>query len=89
MGSSWVVGKESDKMIDDMIDGIKIMQIKRLKEWEQKNPSYLIDDSLLSKWQCMVDKILGYGLNIGRTNKLIKKKLSCMIDIKSAMMNYD
>ena len=88
-GEKWEMGEKSDKMIDDMINGMKIIQIKRLKEWEQKNPSYLTDDGLLSKWQCIVDKILGYGLNIDRSNNAIKKKLASITLIKNAIKDYD
>ena len=88
--------KEEDKWEKDManakinktIEDITIKQIKRIKEWERKNPDYLKDERLLQEWHRMIQQITGSGNDdeLERSKEQIKKSLGNTIEIKDAMV---
>ena len=70
--------KDSDHMkIDKSIQYITHKQIKKIKEWECKNPHYLKDEKLLLEWHMMVQAIMGGSEDHEKekNNEKIKKNL--------------
>ena len=79
---------KNNKKIDKTITDITMKQIKQLKEWESKNPSYLQDDELMLKWHTMVRDIMGSSEDPEREKdrESIKKEISDTISVKEAMV---
>ena len=53
--------------------------MKKLKQWEDLNPDYLLDENLLNKWQLMVKEIIGPFENKKDQEKnlsIIKKQIA-------------
>ena len=78
--NTWEKDNDHNK-IDKSIQCITMKQIKKIKEWEFKNPHYLTNEKLLMEWHIMVRAIMG-GSQDGELykNKLkIKKNLSKVI----------
>jgi hypothetical protein len=84
----WEKDKTHQK-INNSIDNIATMQIKRIKEWEKKNPNYLNKESLLMEWHAMVHAIMGGGNEIIRTKNCdsIKKELSTTVEMKGGLIH--
>ena len=82
---------KSNAKIDKTIEDITIKQIKRIKEWESKNPNYLTDDKLLQEWHRMIQQITGSGDEGERekNKEQIKKSIGNTIEIKDAMIIED
>jgi uncharacterized protein YneR len=82
---------KSNAKIDKTIEDITIKQIKRIKEWEGKNPNYLTDDKLLQEWHRMIQQITGSGDEGERekNKEQIKKSIGNTIEIKDAMIIED
>ena len=78
--------------LDKSLKEVKMKQIKQLKKWEDLNPGYLTDDSLLNKWQLMVKEIIGpedKKKNIQKNMNIIKKQIAntTFIPVKCALKN--
>jgi len=88
--NKWDKDKANAK-IDKTIEDITVKQIKRIKEWEGKNPDYLQNDKLLQEWHRMIQQITGSGDEIQRerNKEQIKKSLGNTIEIKDAMIIDD
>ena len=54
----WEKDKTHEK-IDKSIQDITFKQIKKIKKWEEKNPDYLTNETLLEEWQTMVLRMMG------------------------------
>jgi len=54
----WEKDKTHEK-IDKSIQDITFKQIKKIKKWEEKNPDYLTNETLLEEWQTMVLSMMG------------------------------
>ena len=54
----WEKDKAHEK-IDKSIQDITFKQIKKIKEWEEKNPDYLTNKRLCEEWQMMVMRMMG------------------------------
>ena len=88
--------KEADKWEKDLanakinktIEDITFKQIKGIKDWENKHPDYLQNDSLLLEWHQMVQHIMGSGIENerDRNQDQIIKSVGNTIDIKDAMV---
>ena len=52
--------------------------MKKLKQWEDINPDYLLDEKLLGEWQLMVKEIIGPFENKDQEKhlSLIKKQIA-------------
>ena len=50
---------ETNVKINKSIADISVKQIKKLKEWEEQNPTYLEDEKLLEKWHSLLTEIMG------------------------------
>ena len=83
--NKWEKDKANAK-IDKTIEDITIKQIKRIKEWERKNPDYLQDEKLLQEWHQMIQQITGSGKESNQEKDQIKKSLGNTIEIKDAMV---
>ena len=65
--------------LDKSLNEVKIKQMKKLKQWEDLNPDYLLDEKLLNKWQLMVKEIIGPFENKKDQEKnlsIIKKQIA-------------
>ena len=78
--NTWEKDNDHNK-IDKSIQCITMKQIKKIKEWEFKNPHYLTNEKLLMEWHIMVRAIMGGSQDDElHKNKLkIKKNLSKVI----------
>ena len=82
-----------NKKIDNTIKKVEMKQILHLKEWERKNPNYLIDDDLMEEWHYMILEIMGGKSDDGGQEKdkskiNIKKEISNTILMREAMKKY-
>ena len=81
---------EEHKKIEKSIQDIKTKQIKQLKKWEEENPLFLSNETLLNQWQKMVKEIIGPEENAKTKEKdmfYIKKQLANTIPVKFALKN--
>ena len=81
---------DEHKKIEKSIQDIKMKQIKQLKNWEEENPLFLSNDTLLNQWQKMVKEIIGPEENVKNKEKdifYIKKQLANTIPVKFALKN--
>ena len=81
---------EEHKKIEKSIQDIKMKQIKQLKKWEEENPQFITDETLLNQWQKMVKEIIGPEENAKTKEKdmfYIKKQLANTIPVKFALKN--
>jgi len=85
----WKKDEEHEK-IEKSIHEIKIKQMKKLKKWEDKNPSFLSNNTLQNQWQKMVKSILGPiedSKTMDKDMSFIKKTLANTIPVKFALKN--
>ena len=83
--------KDTNQKVDKVIDNVTTKQIKMLREWEAKNPDYLLDPELLHTWNLLVHNIMG-GANdddLEKNKKNIKKKIGEEITLKGAMAELE
>lgn len=76
--NTWMKDNEHEKL-DKSLNEVKIKQMKKLKQWEDLNPDYLLDEKLLNKWQLMVKEIIGPFENKKDQEKnlsIIKKQIA-------------
>ena len=55
---TWMKDNKHMKL-DKSLNEVKIKQMKKLKQWEDLHPDYLLNEDLLNKWQLMVKEIIG------------------------------
>ena len=79
---------ETNVIINKSIADISVKQIKKLKEWEEQNPTYLEDEKLLEKWHSLLTEIMGpVAGDAGDKNKeQIKKTISEKLELRDAMI---
>lgn len=76
--NTWMKDNKHEKL-DKSLNEVKIKQMKRLKQWEDIHPDYLLDEKLLNEWQLMVKEIIGPFENSADQEKhlsLIKKQIA-------------
>ena len=76
--NTWMKDNKHVKL-DKSLNEVKIKQMKKLKQWEDLNPDYLLDENLLNKWQLMVKEIIGPFENKKDQEKnlsIIKKQIA-------------
>ena len=56
--NTWMKDNKHMKL-DKSLNEVKIKQMKKLKQWEDLHPDYLLNEDLLNKWQIMVKEIIG------------------------------
>lgn len=83
----WEKDNQHEK-IDSSISNIQLKQIRKIKEWEQKHPNYLKDESLLQLWHDMIHQIMGPSDDASRekNKELIKKNIGTKVELKDAMI---
>ena len=75
--NTWMKDNKHEKL-DKSLNEVKIKQMKKLKQWEDINPDYLLDEKLLGEWQLMVKEIIGPFENKDQEKhlSLIKKQIA-------------
>jgi len=78
---------ETNTKINKSIQDISVKQIKKLKVWEEQNPTYLEDEDLLQKWHCLLREIMGGSAEDERdkNKEQIKKTISEKLELRDAM----
>tara|TARA_Y100000590_G_scaffold456529_1_gene607300 strand:- start:699 stop:1463 length:765 start_codon:yes stop_codon:yes gene_type:complete len=84
--NKWMKDKNNEK-INKTINTITMKQIKKLKDWEKENPTYLEDSDLMLEWHYRVRAIMGGSDDkmVDKNKGMIQKALGNMIEIKGAM----
>jgi len=79
---------ETNTKINKSIQDISVKQIKKLKVWEEQNPTYLEDEDLLQKWHCLLREIMGGSAEDERdkNKEQIKKTISEKLELRDAMI---
>jgi len=85
--NKWGKDKTHQK-INSSIENVAVMQIKRIKEWEERNPNYLNNDELLMEWHSMIHSVMGGENEIVRMKNCdsIKKELSTTVEMKDELI---
>ena len=68
---------ENNTKIDKSIHDIKMIQIKKLQDWEKVNPNYLHNPKLLDEWQQLVHGVIGAADDY--SNKMAKQSIKQQI----------
>ena len=68
---------ENNTKIDKSIHDIKMIQIKKLQDWEKVNPNYLHNPKLLDEWQQLVHSVIGAADDY--SNKMAKQSIKQQI----------
>ena len=86
----WEKDKNNTK-IDKSIHDMKMMQIKKLQDWEKLHPNYLENQDLLKEWHELVHGVIGaaddYTNNMA--NDTIKKSLSNTTEVSTNFLLTD
>ena len=79
---------ETNTKINKSIQDISVKQIKKLKVWEEKHPTYLEDEDLLQKWHCLLREIMGGSAEDERdkNKEQIKKTIGEKLELRDAMI---
>jgi len=79
---------EKNTKINKSIQDISVKQIKKLKVWEEQNPTYLEDEELLQKWHSLLGEIMGGSAEDERdkNKEQIKKTISEKLELRDAMI---
>ena len=79
---TWEEDNDKKKM-KKSISTIKMKHVQIIKEWEKKNPNYLLNEDLLAQWYKMVHEVMqNSSSNIEKNNReLILKEISDKINL--------
>ena len=78
---------ENHIKIDKSIQDVQKAQIQKMYDWEQNNPAWKTNPTLIEEWSKIVHGITGSGVKEEKSKKEIKRNISSHIDVKEELSN--